>query len=78
MSLSNSSIENPAIGSAFGVEFEQLNPAELKELRALAEKILEEPLALQQLSDRVYRLMQEDLNHQQDWQRVYGSSRYGR
>ena len=78
MPLSNSSIENEVTASAFGVEFEKLCPAELKGLEALAEKILEDPLALQQLSNRVYRLMQDDLHRQQDRQRVYGSSRYGR
>lgn len=43
-------------------------------LAELAAKVLEEPLLMQQLSDRVYELMQEDLRQQQERRRNYGRS----
>ena len=78
MPSSHSSIDNDLTGSAFGVDFEALSPADLKGLGRLAEEILDDPLALQQLSDRVYRLMQDDLHRQQERQRGCGRSRNGR
>lgn len=45
---------------------------DLAEVRSLANQILQDPLQQQQLCDRVYQLMQEDLLQQQKRYRSYG------
>jgi hypothetical protein len=43
-------------------------------LSKLATKVLEDPLLLQRLSERVYELMQSDLRNQRERTRNYGGS----
>ena len=44
-------------------------------LTQLAAKILQDPLAMRRLSDRVFQLLQEDLQLQQERNRGYGRRR---
>jgi len=44
----------------------------LDELAKLAEQVLEDPLAVQQLSDRVVQLLQQDLKQQRERHGDYG------
>lgn len=41
------------------------------ELAALAHRLLEDPIALHQLSDRVFELLQQDIRLQQERHRTY-------
>jgi len=47
-------------------------PDEQEALLQLASEILQDPLAMQHLCDRVYTLMQQDLQRQQERHRGYG------
>ena len=78
MASFESSIDNHLTGSAFGVDVNSLSAAERKELDSVAAEILSDPLMLQQLSDRVYQLMQDNLYRQQERQGRYWSRRHGR
>ena len=46
--------------------------SDLKEIKSLVHRVLQDPLKQQQLCDRVYQLMQEDLVQQQRRHRGYG------
>jgi hypothetical protein len=66
----------PAIAStdyAAPGRFLDLPPnTDLATLSQLAEQLLQDPLALQQLSDRVLELLHQDLERQQERSRGYG------
>ncbi|MDX2228490.1 MAG: hypothetical protein NW220_02550 [Leptolyngbyaceae cyanobacterium bins.349] len=67
----------PAIGpGAYACPAQLIEPiqgADLATLAQLAAQVLQDPLKVQQLSDRVFELLQHDLTLQQE--RIYG---YGR
>ena len=69
----NSSGGGPELGSVRAFGLEGIEPADSKQLAEAAERILKDPLALKDLSDRVYRLMQEDIRRQRE--RLNGSGR---
>lgn len=58
-----------AVGELGSLESDQA------ELSQLAAKVLEDPLLLRRLGDRVYELMQADLRNQQERSRGYGGRR---
>lgn len=58
-------------GFAAPAEF-QSNQKELGELSTLADQVLQDPLLLSKLGDRIYQLLQEDLRYQQERSRNYG------
>jgi len=49
-------------------------PEEQAAIAQIASKVLENPLLMQKLSDRVYQLMLEDLRHQRERRINYGGS----
>ncbi|MBM0744557.1 hypothetical protein JOY44_23605 [Phormidium sp. CLA17] len=53
-------------------QFLEIDSAELEMLSQLAAQLLNDPLAVQRLSDRVVELMQQDLKLQQERDRGYG------
>ena len=48
---------------------------ELPQLSAIANKLLEDPLQIKQLADRVYQLLQQDLQLQRERGGSYGGRR---
>ena len=74
MTTPHSSKPSQMTGSAFGIDLNSLSVEELEGLGQTAKQVLSDPLVLQQLTDRVYRLMQDDLNRQAErgWGRCSG------
>lgn len=63
-------------GFAAPARFLQLtHPEELALLSQLAGELLQDPLAVRQLSDRVLELLHQDLKQQQERSRGYGRRR---
>jgi len=61
----------PPTASAVPVQFSELSEEELVMRAQLAAAVLDDPLAVQRLSDRVVELLQQDLELQQDRDRRY-------
>ncbi|MGK7913184.1 MAG: hypothetical protein AB4050_17155 [Synechococcus sp.] len=76
MPASNSCVQSPVVNSAFGIDLNSLSAEEIAGLGETAERILNDPLLLQQLTDRVYRLLQDDLARQSE--RGLGRRSHGR
>jgi hypothetical protein len=49
-----------------------LNPDEMAQLAPLAKKILDDPVALMRLGDRVFELLSQDLKVQRERRQGYG------
>jgi hypothetical protein len=58
--------------AGFTISAQFLDTTNLAELSQLAVQILADPLAVQQLSDRVIELLHQDLSLQQERSRGYG------
>ncbi|MEL7083874.1 MAG: hypothetical protein AAF268_09195 [Cyanobacteria bacterium P01_A01_bin.3] len=63
-------------GSPFGIDLNSLSAEDVEGLGQVSKQILSDPLLLQQLTDRVYRLMQDDLSRQAE--RGFGRRSHGR
>lgn len=76
MAVPSSPKPSQMIGSVFGIDFNSLNAKDIEDLEQAAQQVLGDPLMLQQLTDRVYRLMQDDLGRQAE--RGLGRQSHGR
>ena len=63
------------LGLMAPAEIQSDDRQELNQLFAIAAKTLDDPLQVQQLVDRVYQLMQEDFQMQQERGGRYGERR---
>ena len=78
-SFNRQSLSNPISNVAISTEYAALrfqtsdSPVDKATLSKLANKVLKDPLLLHNLSDRVYELMQLDLQQQRERIGGYGS-----
>lgn len=62
----------PRRASPVGYASSALEPEETQKLAALAAQVLNDPMALQRLSDRVFTLLKQDLKQEQERRGGYG------